>query len=221
MAELSSPASSFIDLLAGRREAEAAQFVREHTARVPLLRSIYAGIYEAGLEEACRRRVRGDLTAAQGEFVAQAMERVMSVTAPALMARQPTRGAVLCASFGSENRCPRLAIAAALLMLEGYDVCYPSAESSLEDLERIIDEVEPALYVFSASSSRPGPALARLVAFIRAKSMADRPFIIAFTAASAARSSWKRLDIDLLAERATQAVEAALQARADASRREA
>jgi methanogenic corrinoid protein MtbC1 len=218
--QLTLPAGRFVDLLADRREGEAAQFVRHYAERAPL-RSIYTGIYEAGLEETDRRSARGELTAAQREFMGRAIERIMSVTAPALMATEATRDVVICASFDSDSSSPQVGIAAALLMLEGFDVCHPWAESPVEDLERIVDEIQPAFYVFSATSAKAHAALARVSAYIRAGRTFSRPFIIVLTNGPADHFSWKRLHIDVLAKNATTAVEAVLRARTDARERRA
>jgi methanogenic corrinoid protein MtbC1 len=215
LAEVIFPVSSFIDLLAGRREAEAVHFVRKHGDRVPL-QSVYGGIYEAGLDEADRRSTRGELTAAQRDFVGQAVERIMSVTTPGLMATQSTREAVLCASFGADSSSAYLGIAAALLMLEGYDVCQPSAESPVEDLERIVDEIEPAFCIFSVTSGKAHAALARVVGYVQGRRVPERPLIVVLTKEPADDFSWKRLDVDVLAKNATAAVEAVLRVRTDA-----
>jgi hypothetical protein len=213
-------ARSLVDLLAQRREAEAARFLRTYSEKQPFL-ATYAGLCEAALEEAASRGGRGELTDAQLSFVDEAIERIMSTAAPALMAVPATRGSALCAGFDSEGRCPRLAVAAALLTLGGYDVCQPLAESPVEDLKRIVDEIEPAVCVFSADSTKARAALARVVAYLRGKKMVDRPFIVVVAGQSAGALACNGLDVDVVTRSAKEAVDAVLRLRNGALERRA
>src|SRR5579862_8440918 len=162
-------AMTYFDLLARRREPEATEFVRAELARGEPLDSIYADTLAPALDEMSRRFRRGESTAAQERFAAQATDRIMSVLEPPLLKTAITRESVVCRAFGSQMLAVQLRLTAARLCLEGYDVCVVGPDSTLDEFGSVVDQTGPAIGIFYADLAEGAESLIAAVACLRSK----------------------------------------------------
>jgi hypothetical protein len=174
------PSAALLELLAERKENEAGQFVRDELSSGRLLRSLYLDVLGPTIEEASRRHRAGRLTAAQETFVGEATERIMASLAPLLFEAQgnPVRGAALCASFGTGNICRSADAAAAVLAIDGYEICNAGVAPQFHDLAMMIDELNPALCLFCLNAPNGWKSLARVLKSIAARPKSRRPYAV-------------------------------------------
>jgi hypothetical protein len=190
-------ASAYLSLLSRRREAAAAQLVRGLLDDGMPLRAIYAEIFQASLDEAQRARAFAEITAARENFVMQATERIMSLFTADLLGKVVTEGSVVCGSFGRGRAYLQIKIAAALLMLEGYDVCQLAPDMPLEELDRVVDGSDPIAFVFWADTPKDLEMLVVAVERIRTGRLAAEPFIVVVGDICDARPlAWRRIGAD-------------------------
>ncbi len=211
-ATLNPAAHAYLELLANRREAEATRFLRHRYEQGAQLRSIYADVLAAALGEADRRHALGVLSTARRRFVNHATERIMSVFESALLHTRAPHGRAVCASFGPEVPELQIRIAAALLAVDGYDVCHLGPNPSLDDFECVLDQSDPRLVILFANGADGVVALARAAGVVRAKQATQAPLIVVGGAGVDAQSPrWRRSGGDLHARSALEAVALATQ----------
>jgi methanogenic corrinoid protein MtbC1 len=207
---LGSAADSYLEFLANRREAEATRFVRSRHDRGTALHAIYTGIFAEALAEAARRRARGQLSAAGQLFVGQATERIMSIFEPELLQAQTLQGPAMCASFGVQKPELPLRIAAALLAIQGYDVCHLGPGSSVEDFKSVVDQSEPIVFILFADDAAGGEMLMMAIEYVRARRTVAPPLLIVGGDGLEAHTlRWRRCPADVRVRTALEAVAAA------------
>ncbi|HEV7178710.1 MAG TPA: hypothetical protein VGN11_02500 [Candidatus Baltobacteraceae bacterium] len=180
-------AATYFELLAHRKEPEAAQCVCDLFAGGYSLRSIYSDIFGAAVEEASRERACGRLSTEQETFVGDATERIMSIFAPMLFDMQYPLEHAVCASFGNGKICRTAGIAAALLMIDGYNVCNAGVGPAHDDLMCVIEELTPTLCVFCMNEANGMRPLARALQSISGISAMNNSFLIVVMPESEAR----------------------------------
>lgn len=174
------PQTTFLGLLADRKETEAGRFVRDELSNGRLLRSLYLDVLGPAIEEASRGYRAGRLTAAQETFIGEATERIMASLAPLLFETQgtPVRGAALCASFGTGNICRSADAAAAVLAIDGYEICNAGVAPQYNDLAYMLDELNPTLCLFCLNAPNGWKSLARVLKSIASRPKDRRPYAI-------------------------------------------
>jgi len=192
--EPSRPSSVFLDLLDGRNEAAATQYVRDQLTAGRSLRSVFADILGPALEKADRQ-------------AGEAIERIMSGLSSQLFAMQDGLGAAVCASFGTGNICRTADVAAAILSIDGYEVCNAGTAPAYNDLIRVLDELKPSLCLFCLNAPNGRRALVRVLQHLERLSAKERPYVVAVLPDDALAASVQLAGADVCLQSALLAVD--------------